>query len=550
MNAVLKQVEHAAERKTCAYLPYDFDWRKPDYSAVIKHRAAFLTRIVVTGSAPSLFGFYSENPIQFIIDWGVTFDPRNIARGMPSMIPFVPFPRQIDWCEWVLERWKSGERGLSDKSRGSGVSWLAVSLGCTLSNFRRGFTAGYGSRKKEYVDHSGDPKCLFWKARVFMENVPQIFTYGWDRNKHALDMRILYPHTGSAQTGECGDGIGRGDRTSIYFVDEAAFLEHPEDAESSLSDTTDCRIDISTPNGPANAFAERRQALPPRQVFSFHWRDDPRRDEKWYAKKKLELPRTIIAREYDINYAASIDFVVIPAEWIAASVDAHLKLGLSPSGTKRGGLDVADQGIDLNAFVSRHGCVLNYAKAWTGQGSDIYETVVRAFGICDTTGCTGFAYDADGVGAGVRGDARTINETRRDAGLRTVADEPFQGSGSVYDPDGEMVAERINKEFFLNLKAQCWWNLRILFQNTHRAVVEDKPFKEDEIISISSSVEDYTQLIMELSQPIYRLNALGKVQIEKSPEGAKSPNLADATMICFSPIGLLAEMWARLGEGE
>jgi hypothetical protein len=56
-------------------------------------------------------------------------------------------------------------------------------------------------------------------------------------------------------------------------------------------------------------------------------------------------------------------------------------------------------------------------------------------------------YDADGLGAGVRGDARVINENQREKGWDEVNVEPFRGSGSVNDPDGEIVEKRTNKDF-------------------------------------------------------------------------------------------------------
>ena len=40
---------------------------------------------------------------------------------------------------------------------------------------------------------------------------------------------------------------------------------------------------------------------------------------------------------------------------------------------------------------------------------------------------------------------------------------------------------------------------------------------------------------MELSQPTYSINTAGKILIDKQPEGASSPNLADAVMIAFNP---------------
>jgi hypothetical protein len=39
------------------------------------------------------------------------------------------------------------------------------------------------------------------------------------RNANAPHMRVVFPDTGSIISGEAGDGIGRGDRCSIYFVD-------------------------------------------------------------------------------------------------------------------------------------------------------------------------------------------------------------------------------------------------------------------------------------------------------------------------------------------
>src|SRR5690606_12844060 len=113
---------------------------------------------------------------------------------------------------------------------------------------------GFGSRKEEYVDKIGSPKSLFFKARMFVQLLPPELRGGYEQGVTDPHMRIKFPATGSVLVGEAGDGIGRGDRASIYFVDEAAFLERPQLVEASLSQTTNCRLDISTPNGLANPF--------------------------------------------------------------------------------------------------------------------------------------------------------------------------------------------------------------------------------------------------------------------------------------------------------
>jgi phage terminase large subunit len=510
----------------------DFDFRNPDYVAVFSRRLERLSRIRADPTA-SLFlkTHYRNNPADFINDWGVTFDPRNVERGLPALVPFILFPKQREWVEWVVARWQNQETGLTEKTRDMGMSWLSVGLACTMCLFNPGMAVGFGSRKEEYVDRIGAPKSLFYKARVFMANLPREFRGGWDEKRDAPHMRINFPESGSNISGEAGDNIGRGDRSSIYFVDEAAFLERPQLVEASLSQTTNCRQDISTPNGMGNPFAQKRHSGKVK-VFTFHWRDDPRKDDAWYAKQVADLDPVTIAQELDINYSASVEGVLIPSAWVQASINAHDKLKITPSGARSGALDVADEGKDKNAFAGSHGVLLDVLEEWSGQGDDIFGTVQKAFSFCDDHGYGGFRYDADGLGAGVRGDARVVNETR----TRKLTVEAFRGSAGVFNPEGEDVKGRKNQDYFANLKAQSWWALRRRFQETYRAVIEGAEYKADDIISLSPKLTHLQRLCNELSQPTYSISTVGKIVVDKAPEGTRSPNLADAVMIRFASV--------------
>lgn len=524
----------------------DFDFRNPDYVAVFRQRVARLRRIRGDAtSVPALKAYYRDNPAQFITDWGVTFDPRNVERGLPAVVPFILFPKQSEWIGWLLERWRAQERGLTEKTRDMGMSWLSVGVSCTLCLFHEGMAIGFGSRKEEYVDKIGTPKSLIEKGRVFLKNLPVEFRGGWNPARDAPHMRIQFPETGSIISGEAGDNIGRGDRTSIYFVDEAAHIERPDLVEASLSQTTNCRQDISSPHGMGNAFAQKRHGGKIK-VFTFHWRDDPRKDEAWYAKQVEELDPVTVAQEIDINYSASAEGVLVPSAWVQAAVDAHVKLGVKPTGARVGALDVADEGKDMNAFCGAHGAVIECVHEWAGKGSDIFDTVQRAFMLCDDHDYSGFRYDADGMGAGVRGDARVVNANR----ARKLNVEPFWGSGAVFNPQGEDVKGRKNGDFFRNLKAQSWWALRTRFQQTFRAVVEKRDVDPDQIVSIPSTLPLLSRLMMELSQPTYSINPVGKIVVDKTPDGAKSPNMADAVMMRFgrvahAPIRISPEALAR-----
>lgn len=357
-------------------LPFPFDFKNPDYVQVFEWRMERLQRIrKAPETLPALRQFYRTNPAQFIIDWGMTTDPRNLDYGLPVTIPFLLFPRQEEWIDWIMERSRNHENGLTEKSREMGLSWTSVSLASALCLFNREMVIGFGSRKEEYVDSTVDPKALFWKVRKFIATLPAEFRGGWDERKHSRFMSVEFPDTGAVIKGEAGDNIGRGDRTTLYFVDEAAFLQRPLLIDAALSQTTRCRIDLSSVNGMNNPFAQKRHSgkIP---VFTFHWRSDPRKDDEWYRKEceKIDNP-IIVAQELDLNYQASAEGILIPSEWVQAAVDAHIKLGIQPSGQRLGAMDVADEGRDKNACSLRYGFLLNDVQEWSGTESDLYQAL-------------------------------------------------------------------------------------------------------------------------------------------------------------------------------
>ncbi|MBB2325428.1 TerL protein, partial [Escherichia coli] len=187
-------------------LPFEFDFRNPDYQMVFEWRMERLQRIRQNHEMlPALKQFYRTNPAQFIIDWGMTTDPRNIDYGLPVTIPFLLFPKQEEWIHWIMERRERLENGITEKSREMGLSWTAIGLACSLCLFNKEMVIGFGSRKEEYVDSTGDPKALFWKARKFVETLPVEFRGSWDEKKHAPYMRVEFPDTGAVIKGEAGD---------------------------------------------------------------------------------------------------------------------------------------------------------------------------------------------------------------------------------------------------------------------------------------------------------------------------------------------------------
>lgn len=489
----------------------------------------------------ALRAYYRDHIMQFIEDWGITIDPRNVdprsgkrSHGRPVVMPFLLDPKQREWLAFTEANWLEEEYGGTVKSRDVGLSWLIVGFSISVCELFENVTIGWGSFKQEKVDRKGDLGSLFEKGRQYLEAQPLEFRAGHDPISHSFERRLLFPETGSSIIGEIGDNIGRGGRTTLYFVDETAYLEHDQVVDGALSKNTTCRQDVSSVRGMNNTFAQRMHQEGVRR-FNFHWRENPRFTQEMYDKF-LELWGPVItAQELDMNFQASVEGLLIQPAWVNAAIDAHVKLKLKVTGELLGALDIADLGIDKNAFAVRHGILLEHIEEWSGKGSDPFATTERAFLACDRHRVRTLVYDAVGVGSAVRGDARKLNE-KRTAAARVVL-RPFVGGAKVIDPLREMVEGRKNEDMFLNLKAQCYWYLAMLFQHTYRAVTEPAfEYREDMLISISSAIPLLTKLAIELSQPTHSQNAVGKVLVDKQPEGTPSPNLADAVMMAFAPL--------------
>ncbi len=525
------------------------DYQRPNYDAIVAARVERL-HWLRSGSVEEqgqrlaeVRAHYAkdENAADFITDWCVTADPRNAERNLPVIMPFVLWPKQREFINAAIQHWRrtgNSAQGLEIvKSRDQGASWLLFALFIWVSVFHEATNCGLGSRKEELVDKAGDPKCLFHKGRMILAHLPVEFRGGWrDDKRCSSHMKLLFPDTGSTITGEAGDNIGRGDRTSMYGVDEAAFLEHPDLVDGSLIATTNCRIELSSVNGMANKFAERVHSGK-HKVLVMDWRTDPRRSQQWYDELVETADPIVVAAEYDMDFAASVDGQIIESKWAQAAVGAARKLGLKITGAKRSAFDVADEGKDKCAWGAMHGIELVHAESWSGKGGDTLDSTHRVYRLCDEWGVPMFVYDADGMGGPtVKPNSKTISEQR--AAMKPPAKRiqvvPFVGSGKLWKPEAKVpgAPDRKNEDFFTNYKAQSYWFLRRRFLETWRAL-QGKPYDPELIISISESPDfkERGKLLMELSQPVRKFNTNGKMLVDKMPDGAASPNLADMVMM-------------------
>jgi phage terminase large subunit len=232
------------------------------------------------------------------------------------------------------------------------------------------------------------------------------------------------------------------------------------------------------------------------------------------------------------------DAVIIKRSWLQAAIDAHVKLGLKPSGKKRIGFDVADSGQDKNASVLAHGIVALAADEWKGREDELLKSASRVHALAVKEGAE-IDYDCIGVGAFAGAHFQALNAEKKVA----VAYHKFNAGGEVVNKgmriDLNDPKSPFNGDFYANLKAQSWWEVARRLRNTFNAVTKGQIAAEEDMISISSECDHLDDLIDELSTPRKDFDARGKAKVESKKDLADreipSPNKADAFVMAFAP---------------
>jgi phage terminase large subunit len=232
------------------------------------------------------------------------------------------------------------------------------------------------------------------------------------------------------------------------------------------------------------------------------------------------------------------DRVIINYSWLMAAIDIHKYLNIEPTGSVRTGFDVADEGADKNAMVHGKGFVIQHIYEW--KDSDPNSAANECWDKALLHGSEEIIFDSIGVGAGAKGELR--NEVDRHIYKSKIPPEitPFMANDSVIDPDDEYQEGKSNKDMFLNIKAQLWWDFRDRCYNAWKAR-NGKDFDANKLVSFDSDTIDdklLKSVIKELSQP-RREYLNGKIQVEPKAKmikrQIKSPNIADAAIMFIKP---------------
>ena len=231
---------------------------------------------------------------------------------------------------------------------------------------------------------------------------------------------------------------------------------------------------------------------------------------------------------------------IIKRSWLNAAVDAHIKLNVEPMGAKRIGFDVADSGGDKCVNLYAYGCLAVEQDSWKANEDELMKSCRRTYGNAQRLAAS-VTYDATGVGAFCGSKFEEINE---DEDGSDIDHEKFQAGGSVINPDREYAHGIDNKDMFSNLKAQSWWSVADRLRNTWDAVTNGTQYPQEELICISSEMEDLEPLLTELATPKKDYDKVGRVMVESKKDLEKreisSPDRADAFVMAFAPVSTTA----------
>lgn len=500
-----------------------------------------------------------------------TYDPRNALEipPLPANLPFDLYPKQEELIDWFLDMMHRREDGCLKKSRDVGFTWLAGSFAWWHWRWVDGFKTTFGSRKSEYVDRIGDPDSIFEKIRLLYQALPKwMLPPGFIAYQHDNHMLMVNPVNGNTIRGEGGEEMGRGGRSTLYFIDEAAKIEHADRVDAATSGNTDVRIWGSSinPQNENNLFQRKYTSFPPERVFRYHYSDDPRKTPEWVVRKKASVTNETWEAEYEINDSYTVEDICIPQLWVKAAQRikklCHEKgIPLLPKIEGIAGGDVGG-GKAQSVVIARFGAVVANPKSWTNP--DTIDTALKMLDYCQDLKLPlrpdghepkvrSLHYDSIAIGQGV---SATMKRNPRRGLIVAGVDVGKEATDTTW-PDGEKAHEK-----FTNLKAEAWWTARERFKRTYEMVLwlEGKSLEEgalkhqpDDCIALPEESGDQLmqRLCSQLSSVKWVRTETGKVQMESkksmAARGLASPDYADALILTFTG-NTNAERWAAFAK--
>ncbi len=454
-------------------------------------------------------------------------------KKIPDNYKFSSVNSRISLLQGLLDTDGSASGGVvsfhsTSKELADDTKFIAQSLGATVTHNIKEDKRGF---KPVHVLHFALPENINpFRLKRKLESIR--------KRKNTISRSIINVERIGKEKVKC---ISVENKDGLYLTNDcivthnSAFYERPKLIEAALSENTNVQIDISTVNGVGNPFFIKRHSGKV-DVFIFDWRDDPRKDQAWYDNKVATKDADVVAQEIDRDYFASTEGICIPAKYVKAAINLCKRFKINPSGMKIAGFDPADddESSDAKGVIIRKGINVYYCEAW--KAGNVTESTRRAYALCKDERVELLHYDSIGLGAGVKGEIKSLQEINAANGSSYKIKARGINVGKPPTADEYFEEDKLCVDMFANLKAELYTKLSRRFRRTYEFVEGIKDHPIDDLISIPNDPE----LISELSSFKTMHNEAGKVAIESKAalkkRGVMSPNKAEALAVSFDKI--------------
>jgi phage terminase large subunit len=186
-----------------------------------------------------------EDP-EYWLEWYCwTYDPRNPLEtpALPSNLPFDLCPKQLELWRWIDYILTQRQDGCVKKSRGIGFTWIAAAKAWHKWRFSQALRRRSHPARRLRLTRSATRTASSKRCGLLYRALPKwMLPIGFNPNIHDKQMLLINPENDNTVRGEGGDEIGRGGRSTLIIVDEAAVLEHADRVEAATSANADVRI--------------------------------------------------------------------------------------------------------------------------------------------------------------------------------------------------------------------------------------------------------------------------------------------------------------------
>jgi len=306
-----------------------------------------------------------DDPKYFIAVWTNIFEYRedqlnNFPWYNPKAggwLPFIPFPFQLKLIDWLHERVNASGlagNGAISKSRDMGVTDTCCRFALWAYLFKDPSHTKFVSRMSDLVDQLGNMDSILERVTSQLEDNDYNVTVpmwmrpeGWNRSDHRKLRLITSPNSRNQISGEAtSERTGRGGRSWLAIVDEAAFIEKFRQLMTALQSTATHVICLSSESAKYGegfiAYQDMLRRECPEALLELDYWMHPFHDELWVEEQKkrygenqngfrAEILRDPYADIGDPMYpdAAHIEFLDHEVE-IGELAGARLVIGIDP----------------------------------------------------------------------------------------------------------------------------------------------------------------------------------------------------------------------------